>query len=206
MAAIITIANQKGGVGKTTLTALLGNYFAITTKYKVAIIDTDPQASLYNHILSMINNGLKIDFACFKDNIKKAVNDLEKQSKEYSVYDIVLVDTLPTTDITIVNLFSISNIVLIPVGSTSLDVMSSLETVSVVKRLNIPYKIVFNNIKSPKELEKIKTTLKDVDKDINMTTSFLSNRVSYGKYFANKLKLNDTKAEEELDRIIKELI
>lgn len=206
MPAIITIGNQKGGVGKTTLTTLLGGYFASAAKYKVAIIDTDPQASLYNHIFSMVNNGLKIDFACFKDNIKDAVSDIEKQSEKYFSYDIILVDTLPTTDITIVNLFSISNIVLIPVGSTSLDVMSSLETVSVVKRLKVPYKIVFNNIKSPKELEKIKITLQEVDKDINMTSNFLSNRVSYGKYFANELKLNDTKADKELSRIIKELI
>lgn len=206
MSAIITVGNQKGGVGKTTLTTLLGSYFSTTAKYKVSIIDTDPQASLYNHILSMVDNGLKIDFACFKDNIKDAVKDIENKAEKYFGYDIILVDTLPTTDVTIVNLFSISNIVLIPVGSTSLDIMSSLETVSVVKRLKVPYKIVFNNIKSPKELEKIKATLQEVDEDISMTNNFLSNRISYGKYFSNELKLNDTKAEEELGRIIKELI
>lgn len=42
---IITIANQKGGVGKTTLTAHLG-YAAAAANMKVLMVDFDPQGSL----------------------------------------------------------------------------------------------------------------------------------------------------------------
>ena len=44
---IFTVANQKGGVGKSTLTALFSMAFVRDKKKKVGIVDTDPQKSLY---------------------------------------------------------------------------------------------------------------------------------------------------------------
>ena len=43
---VITIAQQKGGTGKTTLAVHLALAFIKYHSLKVAIIDTDPQGSL----------------------------------------------------------------------------------------------------------------------------------------------------------------
>ena len=43
---VITISQQKGGTGKTTLAVHLAMGFAKYHNFKVAVIDTDPQGSL----------------------------------------------------------------------------------------------------------------------------------------------------------------
>jgi chromosome partitioning protein len=70
MAHIIAIANQKGGVGKTTTTINLASYLA-RGKGKVLVVDLDPQGNT--------SSGLGID----------------KQKLEHSLYDVLLSGTHP---------------------------------------------------------------------------------------------------------------
>ena len=75
MSRIIAIANQKGGVGKTTTAINLGACLAVAEK-RTLIIDTDPQGNA--------TSGLGID----KDDVEK------------SIYD-VLIDEAPLEDVVV---------------------------------------------------------------------------------------------------------
>ena len=50
---IIAVVNNKGGVGKTTTSRILAEYFSIVKNERVLALDMDPQANFSNRYLKM---------------------------------------------------------------------------------------------------------------------------------------------------------
>ncbi len=85
MAKVIAIANQKGGVGKTTTSINLGSCLAVAEK-RTLIIDLDPQGNA--------SVGLGLDKRLFKDN-----NIYHALIGESSIKDAIHKTELPLLDI-----------------------------------------------------------------------------------------------------------
>ena len=92
---IITIAQQKGGSGKTTLAATLATAFLDVGK-TVAIVDTDPQGSLGKWFMTRLDakgDDPKLMFATATAwGINYELRSLSDKA------DIVIVDTPPKAD------------------------------------------------------------------------------------------------------------
>ncbi|MEJ7693493.1 ParA family protein [Daejeonella sp.] len=116
MGNIITIAHQKGGVGKSTLAVNLALCFQ--DQLKIALVDTDLQGSLYHSREEF--PGLEIVGA----NRLEDIADLP--------HDLVIVDTPPYLSNKLPNLFAQSNFILVPTKAGFFDVMAIRATLALV--------------------------------------------------------------------------
>lgn len=172
---VISVANQKGGCGKTTVIFNL----AINLSYedsRVLLIDTDPQKSTWETIQCRKDNS--IETAYVDSNVHKYISKLEG-------YDYVLIDTPPHNDETIRSSIICSDIVLIPIQDSPLDIRSAGRTVDIIleaKKVNAGLKpfFILNRVQLNTILSKeLRKHLRRIYPTIAILKIEVSNRVVY---------------------------
>ncbi|MES2143143.1 MAG: ParA family partition ATPase [Pseudomonadota bacterium] len=143
MGQVITIAQQKGGSGKTTLAVNLGMAF-LQSGQKVALLDTDPQGSLGRWF--MTRRGLGDPGVEFATASAWGVSyECEKLRK---VNDIVIIDTPPKVDADLRPALREADLVLIPVSASHVDLWATDGVLDLVARENRRALIVLNRTKT----------------------------------------------------------
>lgn len=127
---IISMLNQKGGVGKTTLCINLAGALA-KSGYKVLVVDADPQGS------SLAWSAVRQDDPLFPV-IGMAKATLHKDLPDVAAgYDMVLIDGAPRVNELARSAIIASDLILIPVQPSPLDVWASDEIVSLIDEARI---------------------------------------------------------------------
>lgn len=125
MTKIISLLNQKGGCGKTTIAVNLAHSLQ-TEGYKVLLVDSDPQGS--SRDWNALNEGNIIPVVGLdRDSLAvdiKAVQD---------GYDIVLIDGAPSIEKMLVAAVKVSDLILIPVQPSPWDIWATSDLVDLVK-------------------------------------------------------------------------
>ena len=155
MGKIISVANQKGGVGKTTTTINLSAALAEKGK-KVLVVDIDPQGNTTRDDCS-INEAIKHDvyenIDLIPSNINTAAAEIDLigiDHKEFILrdaldyirddYDFIMLDCPPSLNVLTVNAMTASDTVLVPIQCEyyALEGLSQLiHTINLVReRLN----------------------------------------------------------------------
>ncbi len=109
--AIVTFANQKGGVGKTTLCVLFAHYL-VSKGLRVHVVDCDPQRSILRRRgadMERYGDGtIPFDVSRGKTSTKEELAELLKSIFSDKAHDITLLDT-PGNVITGLSQYLISN-------------------------------------------------------------------------------------------------
>jgi chromosome partitioning protein len=162
---IISIANQKGGCGKTTTAANLGALLA--QKHKVLLVDIDPQGNLTTHfginkadlkrtVYDVMLNSRIEDAIIQKDGVDIVPSTIDlagaeveltgKMGREYILdnelkrisggYDYVIIDTPPSLGIFTINSLVASDYVLIPVQAEFFALEGLTQLMRVIELVN----------------------------------------------------------------------
>jgi chromosome partitioning protein len=206
MAHIISLGNQKGGVGKTTLTINLAGHFARAGK-KVLIIDADKQGSALDW------QGVRQDESVFSvvgiptDSVHKEIKNLAPN------YDYIFIDAPPHSANILRSIILASDLFLIPLTPSALDVWSAEEVLkllaeAVVFKENLKSAFVINrkiaNTTITQSVKKALTNFK-----IPVFKSIISQRVSFAESMSSGILIqelgSDKTAIEEIANLAKEI-
>lgn len=192
---IITIAHQKGGVGKSTLALNLALGFQ--EQLTVRLIDTDIQGSLYH---------IKDDF----DEL--AIAGPPELAEDKQPYDLIIVDTPPYLTNRLPELFQRSDLILVPTKAGFFDVMAIRSTIALIKQAqqekpSLKAAIVLNMVKPRSGITADVTALLK-DMQIPLLTTVIHDRVSIARsaITSGVFQSNDPKAKAELMALTGEII
>ena len=172
----ITIAQQKGGTGKTTLAVHLAMAFIKYHDLKVAIIDTDPQGSLGKWFMIRTEKKVSNENLTFKTASLWGAQYESKTLK--NDHDIVIIDTPPKIESDARPSIEAADLVLIPMAASHVDFWATGAIVDIAKKANKKILAQINrSSQRSKLINKTKEFIKSLDLD--STETIIGNRQIY---------------------------
>ena len=129
---VITISQQKGGTGKTTLAVHLALAFIKYHNLKVAIIDTDPQGSLGKWFVIRSEKKVSNVNLTFKTASLWGAQYESKTLKKDN--DIVIIDTPPKIESDARPSIEASDLVIIPMTPSHVDFWATEAIIEIAKK------------------------------------------------------------------------
>ena len=204
---VITISQQKGGTGKTTLAVHLALAFIKYHNLKVAIIDTDPQGSLGKWFMIRTEKKLSNDNLTFKTaSLWGAQYESKSLKKDH---DIVIIDTPPKIESDARPSIESADLVLIPVAASHVDFWATGAIVEIAKKANKKILIQINRSSQRSKLI-IKTNEFIKSLNLSATKTIIGNRQIFaasmgeGKTAVEKQKKGN--AVEEIKQLSEQIL
>ncbi|WP_428492767.1 ParA family partition ATPase [Rhodopila sp.] len=202
MAIVITVAQQKGGTGKTTLAANLGA--ALLPSRKVALLDIDPQHTLARWHELRPKTASKLTFSEVSGwRVSRELDRLKAH------HDFVVIDSPPQVDSDARLAIRGADLVLIPVQPSPPDAWAAEGTLQLVAAEKRKAAMVLNRMPSSGKLRETVTALLQRGGK-PLLTATIGNRTGFATAFARGLAVSEAAprsiAANELGALLSELL
>lgn len=157
----IVFANQKGGVGKSTLALLFAYYLVKIEKKKIFFIDMDFQKSVY----TKYEQSLILSNSPLYEVESINIQDYDCVKKIVTNSDTIIIDLAGTLNNEgLIEIFEDADIIICPFAYDDLSSTSTLDFAYIIKRINQHVPIVFipNRLRQTvkyETIEKVKNVL-----------------------------------------------
>ena len=204
---VITICQQKGGTGKTTLAVHLALAFAKLHNLKIAIIDTDPQGSLGKWFVVRSEKKVSNENLTFKTaSLWGAQYESKTLKKDH---DIVIIDTPPKIESDARPSIEAADLVLIPMTPSHVDFWATEAIIDIAKKAE---KKIFIQINRANERSKlVKKTYEYINSiNVKSTNTLIGHRQIYassmgeGKTAIEKQRKSN--AVEEIKKLSEQIL
>jgi chromosome partitioning protein len=198
MGLVITVAQQKGGTGKTTIAANIAA--ALAGRGSVAMLDIDPQKTLLRWY------GLRGDrppvLSCSDVSGWRVSAELERLRRSH---DIVVIDSPPRIDTDARIAIRAANIVLVPVQPSPPDLWAAEGTLKLAAEERRPARIVMNRVPATSRLRRMMEA--DIAaKGLPALRATLGNRSGFAVAFASGLGVTEAAPRSTATAEVRDLV
>ena len=185
MALVITVAQQKGGAGKTTLAANLAAGFA--SERRVALLDIDPQKSLarWHRLRATQKDAVPLEFSDLAG--WRLAAELERLRRDF---DVVLVDSPPLLDTDARLAIRAADLVLVPLQPSAPDLWAAEGTLALAKAERRKIGLVLNRATAGGRL-RAAIEAEIGKRKLTLLPTALGNRAAYAQAFAAGLGVTE---------------
>jgi chromosome partitioning protein len=203
MAIVYTVAQQKGGAGKTTLAANLAALFAADRR--VALMDIDPQKSLTRWYGLRMARTPAAGLTFSDVSGWRLAGELERLGK---THDVVVIDSAPQIDTDSRQAIRAATLVLVPLQPSPPDLWAAEGTLKLAASEKRPVRLLLNRAPAGGKLRA------EVERDckrqhLHVLNATLGNRVGFAAAFALGLGVTEhapnSVAANELRAVVREL-
>jgi len=201
MSIVITVAQQKGGAGKSTLVANLAA--ALAAVRNVAVLDIDPQHSLARWNAIRLARETPAAALAFSDlSGWRLAGELDRLRR---AYDVVLIDSPPVIDADARRAIRGADLVVVPVQPSPPDIWAAEGTLKLAAEEKRPACLILNRVPSGNRLRD--TSDKELrTRGLAVLPAVLGNRAVFSHAFAEGLGVTEaaprSQAAKELRAVL----